>query len=85
MMLRYTEVMPTRCRAWYINEGINNIAYKCPRCHLLDKFYVPDNEDYLIELLEKKRKGVSLYLPPRKTWEEENEKIRQRLKDLGYM
>jgi len=84
-MLRYTEIMPTRSRAWVINEGLNNFGYKCPRCHKMDKFFVPDDESYLLEILDKKRDGNRLYLPPKEVWAAENEQIKKRLKDLGYM
>jgi len=85
MMLRYTEIMPTRSRAWRINEGVNNMAYKCPRCHLMYKFFIPDDTDYLMETIEKKRDGLGLYLPPKDVWEKENPEVKKRLEILGYM
>jgi len=85
MMLRYTEILPTRNRSFVINEGVNNIAYKCPRCHVMYKFFIPDDTEYLVEVLEKKRGGVGLYLPPKDVWEKENKEIKKRLGDLGYM
>ena len=85
MMFRYTEIVPKRERTHLINEGINNIAYKCPRCHKMDKWYIFDDDDYLAEIIEKKRDGIGLYLPPKEVWAKENEEIRERLKLLGYM
>jgi len=85
MMLRYTEAFPTRNRPAAISEGLNHMEYKCPRCHKADKWFVPDDEDYLTELIEKKRDGISLYIPPKKVWENENKEIKERLKVLGYM
>ena len=84
-MLRYTEIIPTRSRAYRINEGVNNVTYKCPRCHDMDKFYVIDDEDYLHDTVTDKRDGIHLYLPPKKVWEAENEEIEKRLAELGYM
>lgn len=85
MMLRFTEVIPDRNRVHCISEGINCIAYKCPRCHVMYKFFVVDSREYLLDILNNKRDGVSIYLPPKKVWEKENKEIKQRLKDLGYM
>jgi len=49
------------------------------------KFFVVDSREYLLDILNNKRDGVSIYLPPKKVWEKENKEIKQRLKDLGYM
>ena len=85
MMLRYTEIMPTRNRGQRVNEGVNNMAYKCPRCHVMYKFFIPENTGYLVKILEKFRDGFGLYLPPKSVWENENKEIKKRLGDLGYM
>jgi len=85
MMLRYTEMLPDRSRKYRLNEGVNNMAYKCPRCHKMDKFFVPDDEEYLRKIIKEKRDEVALYLPPKKEWAKENKEIKQRLQDLGYM
>ena len=66
-------------------EGINSVAYKCPRCHLMYKFFIPDDTDYLKDIVEHKRDKVDLYLPPKDVWEAENEEIKKRLMELGYM
>jgi len=85
MMLRYTEIMPSRGREQRINAGVNVIAYKCPRCHIMYKFFIPEDTDYLMKTLEKFRDGFGLYLPPKKVWEDENKEIKKRLADLNYM
>jgi hypothetical protein len=85
MMLRYTEIMPSRGRSYRINEGVNNMAYKCPRCHVMYKFFVPDDTEYLLKILEKHRDGFGLYLPPVDEWKKENKEIKKRLQDLNYM
>jgi len=85
MMLRYTEMVPSRGRSLRINEGVNNMAYKCPRCHVMYKFFIPEDTDYLLKIIEKYRDGFGLYLPPKEVWEQENKEIKERLKTLGYM
>lgn len=85
MMLRYTEIMPDRSRTYRIGEGVNNMAYKCPRCHVMYKFFIPDDTSYLNEIIAKKRDGIALYLPPKSEWENENKEIKKRLKALNYM
>jgi hypothetical protein len=51
----------------------------------MDKFFVPDDTDYLNKIIEEKRDGIGLYLPPKEVWEKENVEIKKRLKVLGYM
>ena len=85
MMLRYTEIAPSRGRSHRINEGVNVIAYKCPRCHVMYKFFIPEDTAYLLKIVDKLRDGFGLYLPPKEEWEKENEEIKKRLKDLNYM
>ena len=85
MMLRYTEILPHRGRVGRINEGVNNMAYKCPRCHVMYKFFIPDDTAYLVRTIDKFRDGFGLYLPPKSEWEKENEEIKKRLETLGYM
>ena len=85
LMLRYTQVIPDRSRLHCVAEGINSVAYKCPRCHVMYKFFIPDDTDYLKDIFMNKRDGIDLYLPPKDVWEKENEEIKERLRALGYM
>ena len=84
-IFRLSEIFPERSRTIAIEEGLNHVAYKCPRCHLMYKFFVPDSTEYLMDIFKNKRDCVTLYLPPRKEWEAENKEIKERLKLLGYM
>lgn len=84
MMFRYSEVYPEENVILARRNGLNVIEYKCPRCSLIEKFYVEDEREYLQEMLDM-RDGRRLYLPPKEEWEAEHEEIKKRLKILGYM
>jgi len=83
MVLRYSEVLPNRSRMHGIEEGMNVMEYKCPRCASIRLFNVIEHQDYLYETLDK-RGGETLYLPPKEVWEQENEEIKKRLEAIGY-
>lgn len=87
MQLRRSELtMPTRNAKFYPRVvGAFTNLYKCPECELVKFFCIThpylDNE-YFAKVLEW-RDNCPDWIPPRPTWEED-ERIRKKLKDLGY-
>jgi phage FluMu protein Com len=84
MLLRFSEVYTERSMTFAIKQAVNVVEYKCPRCSLTQKFYVEDEPEYLLDILDL-RGGIRLFIPPKEVWERESEEIKKRLELLGYM
>lgn len=84
MIFRHSNLRPERNRLHTAPGPVNEIAFKCARCSLVDPFKIDDTKKYIAKILDL-RDGVALYLPPKKVWASENKEIKKRLESLNYI
>jgi len=63
---------------------VNRMAYKCPRCDWLATFLPPMRDSYFKYILHL-RHDRPLYYPTIKEWKSEDELIKLKLEDMGYV
>ena len=65
-------------------EGVNVLAYKCPRCAWFIQFFIVDEVEYIDEIIDKHRGGSYRFVPLCDDWSDENEEIGRQLEAMGY-
>ena len=84
MFLRYTQVLMRKNKLRHADSDCNQMAFKCWRCGNMERFNVRDKRKYLLAML-KRRKGITLYYPPKSKWASINPFVKKKLESLGYV
>jgi len=82
MFLRYSRIYFERTSMSH-ESPINSIGFKCEECGYIKRFEVKEEQDYLLEIVNR-RNGSTFHVPDMGKWAKESERRKQRLESLNY-